>query len=116
MRLHAAQKAVKYYRMIHRDLTPANMIWCVLKRFEEQRDALVERENRNYPIVPKLTKGISVPKWLESFYLSLRTVIGKLGIPLYYVVHDLSALSNYAPPSWLMWSHNLRSMAALRTN
>ena len=75
MRLHAARKAEKYYEMIHRDLTPANMSWSFLKIFEEQWDALVERKDSNDTIVPKLTNGISVPKCLESFYLYLRATL-----------------------------------------
>ena len=33
MRLHAAWKVEKYYKMIHCDLTPANMSWSVFKVF-----------------------------------------------------------------------------------
>ena len=44
MRLHATQKAAKYYEIIHSDMTPSNMSWNVLKRFEEQWDAIVERK------------------------------------------------------------------------
>ena len=98
MRLHAAQKASKYYEMIHCDLTPANMGWNVLKSFEDQWDALVERKDSDDPIAPNLAKGISVPKLLKSFYLYLRTVVGKLGIPLYYVVRNLAAVSDPVPP------------------
>ena len=98
MRLHAARKAAKYYEMIHRDLTPTKTIWSVLEIFEEQWDALVEREDSNDPIIPKLTKGISVPNWLESFYLYLRTVVGKRGIILYYVARDLESVSDTATP------------------
>ena len=74
------------------------MSWSVLKSFEEQWDAIVERKDIDDPIVPKLTKGISVPKLLESFYLYLRTVVGKRGIPLYYFLRKLSAVSDPAPP------------------
>ena len=77
MRLHAAQKAAKYYEMIHCDLTLANTSWSVLKIFEEQWDELVERRDIYDIIIPKLAKGISVTKWLESVYLYLRTVVGK---------------------------------------
>ena len=65
MRLHTDRNSAKYYEMIHRDMIPVNMSWSVLKSFEEQWDAIVERKDSDYPIVPKLTKGISVPKWLE---------------------------------------------------
>ena len=84
--------------MIHRDMTPANMIWSVLKIFEEQWYALVERQDSDDPIVSKLNNSISVPKWLESFYLYLRAVIGKCGIPLYYVVRDLAVVYDPVPP------------------
>ena len=67
IRLHAAQNSEKYYDMIHRDMTPANMSWIFLKIFEEKLDALVESEYRDDTIVTNLDKGISVPKWLESF-------------------------------------------------
>ena len=60
--------------------------------------ALVEKKDSNDTIIPKLTKGISVPKLLESFYLYLRTVICKRGIPLYYVVCDLAAIFDPEPP------------------
>ena len=36
MRLPAVRKAVKYYGMIHCDLTPANMSWSDMKSFEEK--------------------------------------------------------------------------------
>ena len=98
MRLHAALKAAKYYEMIHGDLTLANMIWSVLKSFEDQWDALVERKYSNDPKVTNLTKDISAPKLLESFYLYLRMVVGKHGITLYYVVHNLLAVYDPAPP------------------
>ena len=58
MRLHAARKAAKYYETIHRDLTPANIKWSVLKIFEEKCYALVEKKYIDDPIVPKITKGI----------------------------------------------------------
>ena len=98
MRLHAARKAAKYYEMIHRDLTLANTSWSVLKSFEEKWDELVERRDRYDIIIPKLAKGISVPKCLESVYLYLRTVVGKRGIRLYYVVRNLAAVYDPAPP------------------
>ena len=62
IRLHVARKVAKYYEMIHRDLAPANMIWIVLKIFEEHWGALVENKDSDDPIVPKLAKGVSVPK------------------------------------------------------
>ena len=98
MRLHADRKAAKYSEMIYRDLNPANLRWSVLKNIEEQWDALVERKYSYDPIVPNITKGISVPKCLESFYLYLGTVVGKRGIPLYYMVSNLAALSGPATP------------------
>ena len=58
MRPHADWKSVKYYDMIHRDLTPANIKWSVLKIFEEKCYALVEKKYIDDPIVPKITKGI----------------------------------------------------------
>ena len=59
---------------------------------------LLKEKYRNDPIVPKPTKGISAPKCLKYFYICLRTVVGKRGIPFYYVVRELEAVSNPAPP------------------
>ena len=59
---------------------------------------LLKEKYRNDPIITNITKGISVPKWLEYFYLYLRTVVGKRGIILYYVARDLESVSDPATP------------------
>ena len=73
------------------------MTWTTRKRFEVEYSALVERKNDTEAPVPKLTKGMTVAKWLEYIKIHLILVIGKGGIPLYYVVHPESAVTA-APP------------------
>ena len=67
----AAQAAI--YEDTGRELNPANMLWSVIKGFDEQFKALMARKKGDSLYVPpKLTKNFSTHKWLESFVLCLR--------------------------------------------
>lgn len=97
MRLLVALHAAKYYELTTRALEPDNMSWTVLKSFDEQSKALLERKDTKDPEIPKLTKGLSVPKWAEAIRIHLRAVIGVRGVPLLYVVRTNAAVSAIPP-------------------
>jgi hypothetical protein len=71
MRLKGAQKIVKFYENVGRDLDPQNMTWLVIKRFLEQWKALMERKKEDFGLPPKLTKHHPVHKWMELMYCTL---------------------------------------------
>ena len=60
MRLLVALHAVKYYELTSCTMEPENMSRTVLKSFDEQSKALLERKDAKGPEIPKLTKGLSV--------------------------------------------------------
>ena len=88
MQLLVALKMAKYYEMTSRTMTPANMSWIVLKIFEEQWIALMEKKDATSPPVPKLTKGLTAPKWLDSFKMHCKNIIGARGVPIFYVMRS----------------------------
>ena len=98
MRLDTALKAVKYYAETSRPLDSVSMTWATLRNFEIENSALLERKDDTEGPVPKLDKNLAVTKWLESLKIHLMSVIGKRGIPLYYVVRPESAVAVAPPP------------------
>ena len=87
MRLTAATKLVRFYVMVGRPLTPANMAWnTVMRNINEQWKALEERKENENPDVPKITKALPVIKWTEAFMDYLSHAIGVRMIPLAYVI------------------------------
>ena len=98
MRLTAATKLVRYYAMVGRPLTPANMAWnTVMQNFNEQWKALEERKENKNPDVPKITKALPVIKWTEAFTDYLSRAIGVRMIPLAYVIRPEADVPAAAP-------------------
>ena len=99
IRLTIAAKAARFYEDTGRELDPDNMLWSVIKRFDEQFKALLARKvgDSSY-IPPKLTKNFSTHKWLESFVLCLRQKVGVRECPLEYVVREVAAVDAIPPP------------------
>jgi hypothetical protein len=99
IRLTIAAKAARFYEDTGRELDPDNMLWSVIKRFDEQFKALMARKvgDSTY-IPPKLTKNFSTHKWLESFVLYLRQKVGVRECPLEYVVREVAAVVAVPPP------------------
>ena len=98
MRLTAATKLVRYYAMVGRPLTPANMAWnTVMRNFNEQWKALEERKENENPDVPKITKALPVIKWTEAFTDYLSHAIGVRMIPLAYVIRPEADVPVAAP-------------------
>ena len=89
LRLTAAVKLVRYYDTVGRPITAANMQWNpIIKSFNEHWKALEDRKDGDSPTVPKISRGLSVVKWSESFYDYLSRTIGARTIPLTYVIHE----------------------------
>jgi hypothetical protein len=55
MRLKGAQKIVKFYENVGRNLNPQNTTWPIIKCFLEQWKALMERKKEDFGLPPKLT-------------------------------------------------------------
>ncbi len=56
MRISASALAVKYYDTTGCELTPENMEWAVVQRFQEEWKAILEKKKKDIPNAPKLTK------------------------------------------------------------
>ena len=82
-RLTVACELIRYYQIVGRDLTAANIQWNqVMSNFEIQWKALEERKDEDDPDVPKITKASPIIKWTEAFQDFLNRVIGARMIPM----------------------------------
>ena len=62
--LSIAAQAVRFNEDTGRESNPKNMLWSVIKRFDEQFKALMARKKGDYFYVPpKLMKNFSTHKW-----------------------------------------------------
>ena len=96
-RLLAACDTVRYYEMIARELSASNMRWDpVIKNFSQQWKALKDRKDGEAPVVPKISKTLSIIKWTEAFTDFLHRKIGVRMVPLAYVVREV--VDPPAPP------------------
>lgn len=97
-RLLIARDAVEYYTRIGRVPTPSNMSMATLANFQRAFKALQTLIDGDVPDVPKLPKGMSIMKWIDSFKLHLRSCYGVDGVPLAYVVRKVKLVEPTAPP------------------
>ena len=58
----------------------------------------MEKKEGTAPSVPKLAKGLHPPKWLESFKMHCRNIIGALGMLIYYIMIPNVVVAMTAPP------------------
>jgi hypothetical protein len=94
-RLIVATDLVKYYTTIGRPITAANMAWnTVMKNFEIQWKALIDKSKVDTPEVPKITKTLPIIRWTEAFTDHLHRVIGIRKIPLAYVIRADEAVED----------------------
>lgn len=70
----------------------------VIKNFKELWDALKDKAKKDQPEVPKLGKGVSFVKWIESFRDHCYQCIGTRHIPLAAVLRDEAHVPNVCPP------------------
>ena len=87
-RIIVAANATRYYTQVRRSITPANMSWITLANFDMQWQALIKQENQDDPEVPKLGKNGSIIKWIESFKLHTKSIIGVRMCSLSYALDN----------------------------
>ena len=102
IRLTIAAQAARFYEDTGQELDPANMLWSVIKHFDEQFKALMARKvgDSSY-IPPKVTKKFSTHKWLELCVLCLHQKVRVRAYPLEYAVCELATVTVLAPPPLL---------------
>ena len=105
-RLVTAAQLVRYYEVVGRPTTVANMQWTqVMKNFAAQWKAMEDKKKADEPDVPKITKALPVIKWTEAFRDYLHRMIGVRTIPLAYVIRTdenvpaITAIAAGAPHS-----------------
>ena len=97
-RLIIACDLVRFYETVGRPLTVANLQWnTVMKNFEIQYSAIKEKKKEDAPDTPKITKGLNVMKWSESFQDYLFRCIGSRLIPLAYVIRGEEVVDPVLP-------------------
>ena len=85
--------------MIDRPIDHLNIHWTpVVKNFDIQWKALVDRKKSDEPDIPKISWTLSVLKWTEAFSDYLHRVIGSRMIPLAYVTREHTNPPGTAPP------------------
>ena len=90
---------VPYYETVGRTLSAANVQWSVMKNFDTQWKALKLKKNKDEPETPKITKGLNVMKWGESFRDYLHRCVGVRMVPLVYVIREEADVPAECPPN-----------------
>ena len=87
MRLKVAAVAVEYYEVTDRPLTAASLMWSDrLKNFKVQWEALMDLKKSSTIELPKITKNVSVVRFLESYETYADQKIGVQNAPLSNVI------------------------------
>ena len=98
-RLQVACDLVRFYEMVGRLLTAANMQWNPqMKNFAEQWKALTTRKDEDAPETPKISKALPVIKWVETFRNHLYRCLRVSMIHLAYVTRPEVGLAGFFPP------------------
>ena len=88
-RLEVACDLIRFYETIGRPLTAANIAWQpIMRHFGEIWKSMVARKEAPDPETPKISKGLPIMKWTESFRDHLHQCYGMRTIPLAYVIRD----------------------------
>ena len=90
---------VRYYEKVGRTLSAANVQWSVMKNFDTQWKALKLKKDKDEPETPKITKGLNVMKWGESFRDYLHRCVGVRMVPLVYVIREEADVPAECPPN-----------------
>ena len=97
--LTIAAQAARFYEDTGQELNPNNILWSVIKRFDEQFKVLMAWKVRDSSYVPpKLMKNFSTHKWLELFVFCHCQKVGVRDCPLKYIVHELATVAVLALP------------------
>ena len=98
-RLEVACDLIRFYETIGRPLTASNITWQpVMRNFGEIWKSMVARKEASDPDTPKISKGLPIMKWTESFRDHLHQCYGMRTIPLAYVIRDDVAVTGPCPP------------------
>ena len=98
LKLKAAAKIAQYYEIIDREMTPAMMAYrTVIKNYMLHHEILETRMKEDKTPVPKITKGILITDWAESFLDYQSRCVGRRAIPNVYVLRSLVAVPATAP-------------------
>ncbi len=92
IRLHVARKMMVYYAMVGRSVEADDLLWPVMKSFNEQWKALLEKKAADAGAPPKLDKNKLVHRWMEQAEQYLTQKIGVQNVPLTYLVRDVVAV------------------------
>ena len=92
-----AVNATRYYTQVGRSITTANMSWITLASFDMQWQALLKQENQDDPEVLKLGKNGSILKWIESFKLHTKSIIGVRMCSLLYALENEASKATARP-------------------
>ena len=85
--------------MIDCPIDHLNIHWMpVVKNFDIQWKALVDRKKSNELDIPKISWTLPVLKWMEAFSDYLHQIIGSRMIPLAYVIREHANPPGAAPP------------------
>jgi hypothetical protein len=97
-RLIVACELVRYYETVGRGLTAANLQWItVVKNFEIQWKALMDKKAKDEPETPKISKSLNIMKWSEAFRDILHRCIGVRNVPIVYVIREDADVPADAP-------------------
>ena len=92
-----AANTTRYYTQVGRSITTSNMSWRTLANFDMQWQALLKQEKQDYPEVPKLGNNRIILKWIESFKLHTKSIIGVRMCSLLYAPDDEASKATARP-------------------
>ena len=100
IRLKAASSIVRYYALVGRETTAANMQWTMtIRNFKPGWKALKEaKANNSEPDVPKISRNLTATAWVPAFTEFLNRIVGSRQVPLSYVIRSDADVLLIAPP------------------
>ena len=69
-------RVVRYYNLVGRKLTVADICWTVMAKFNLQHKALKDKSKETVPDVPKLLTYTTVAKWNDTINVHASQVFG----------------------------------------
>ena len=98
-RLIIACDLIQYYDTVGRFPSAVNMQWIpVTKNFEIQWTSLKSKLDKDVPDTPKITRGLNVIKWSESFIDYFHRCIVVYKVTLTYFIRTDDDVPEICPP------------------
>ena len=80
---------MKLYKTAGRAIINTMIQWDPnIKDLKQKWEILVKRKQHYVSEVPKISKELLIIKWTEDFANFLHCTVGKISIPLSYVIHE----------------------------